>query len=277
MVEVGQQVTFDATPAGAGVGGNLQYRWDFDGDGRWDHPAGDDAWSSQAVVQHTYEAARDYRVIVRVRDPRWHTQNQRVETIVVADPGASSVEAALMLLAAILALPLFGALVVALMPRKEERACRHMGLVFTLLTFFASCGLAAFNYKLGRAATRAGRALDQCPGHQLSPGCRWAEPLAGAVDDVPGAGGAAQQLLGSHRAGQGFRRGHAGARGRDDRRLCVPRPVPVLRVLGADARAHVPIDRGVGTRRQDLRGDQVRALYRCGLAADAGAPWSTST
>jgi len=49
-----------------------------------------------------------------------------------------------MLLTAIVLLPLLGALVVALLPRAEERATRHLGFAFTLLTFAVSLGLAAF-------------------------------------------------------------------------------------------------------------------------------------
>lgn len=49
-----------------------------------------------------------------------------------------------MLLTAIVLLPLLGALVVALLPRAEERATRHLGFCFALLTFAVSLGLAAF-------------------------------------------------------------------------------------------------------------------------------------
>ncbi|MBW2731801.1 MAG: NADH-quinone oxidoreductase subunit M [Deltaproteobacteria bacterium] len=48
-----------------------------------------------------------------------------------------------MLLIAILAIPLVGAIAVALMPRKDEQGARHMGMVFTLLTFFVSLALIA--------------------------------------------------------------------------------------------------------------------------------------
>ncbi|MBK8479820.1 MAG: NADH-quinone oxidoreductase subunit M [Proteobacteria bacterium] len=50
----------------------------------------------------------------------------------------------MMLLTAIVLLPLLGALVVALLPRAEERAARHLGFCFALLTFAVSLGLVAF-------------------------------------------------------------------------------------------------------------------------------------
>jgi NADH-quinone oxidoreductase subunit M len=50
-----------------------------------------------------------------------------------------------MLLTVILAIPLLGAIVVALMPKHEETGCRHMGMFFSLATFATSLGmLAAF-------------------------------------------------------------------------------------------------------------------------------------
>jgi NADH-quinone oxidoreductase subunit M len=46
-----------------------------------------------------------------------------------------------MLLTAVLALPLLGALVVAVLPRTEEQQCRHVGMFFTLAALAASLGL----------------------------------------------------------------------------------------------------------------------------------------
>jgi NADH-quinone oxidoreductase subunit M len=56
-----------------------------------------------------------------------------------------------MLLIAILALPLVGAIAVSLMPRQDERAARNMGMVFAAITFLVSLGLlSAFNSKVGQ-------------------------------------------------------------------------------------------------------------------------------
>ena len=53
-----------------------------------------------------------------------------------------------MLLLGILLLPLVGAIAVALMPRSDERGARHMGMVFSSLTFLESLGLVAgFNIR----------------------------------------------------------------------------------------------------------------------------------
>lgn len=46
-----------------------------------------------------------------------------------------------MLLLAVLTLPLLGAIAVALMPRTDERGAKHMGMVFTVLTFLTSIAL----------------------------------------------------------------------------------------------------------------------------------------
>jgi NADH-quinone oxidoreductase subunit M len=48
-----------------------------------------------------------------------------------------------MLLIALLALPLVGAIAVALMPRADSRGARHMGMVFSCLTFLLSLALIA--------------------------------------------------------------------------------------------------------------------------------------
>jgi NADH-quinone oxidoreductase subunit M len=48
-----------------------------------------------------------------------------------------------MLITAILAIPLLGAVVVALLPRDEKEQCRHVGMFFSILTFLVSLGLLA--------------------------------------------------------------------------------------------------------------------------------------
>ena len=48
-----------------------------------------------------------------------------------------------MLITAILAVPLVGAIAVALLPRTEEQQCRNVGLFFSLVTFTVSLGLVA--------------------------------------------------------------------------------------------------------------------------------------
>jgi NADH-quinone oxidoreductase subunit L len=83
-VTIEQAVVFDATPAVTSARRKLEYRWDFDGDGTWDHPPeGSDSWSTSAVVRHRFAKPSTYRVVLRVRDPRWQTWTDEVRTIEV--------------------------------------------------------------------------------------------------------------------------------------------------------------------------------------------------
>ena len=61
----------------------------------------------------------------------------------------------------------------------------------------------------------------------------------------------------------------AGARSGHARRVRLARPVPVLPVLGRDARADVFPHRRLGIRAAHLRGDQVHPLHDGGQRADA--------
>ena len=58
-------------------------------------------------------------------------------------------------------------------------------------------------------------------------------------------------------------------RGRPDRRLRGPRPLPVLHLLGGRPRPDVPDHRDLGRLEPDLRDDQVRPVHPRRLAADA--------
>ena len=69
--------------------------------------------------------------------------------------------------------------------------------------------------------------------------------------------------------GQGVLDLHPRARGGDDRRLRLARPVPVLRVLGRDAHPDVLPDRDLGLRPAHLRRGQVHALHDGGQRPDA--------
>ena len=66
------------------------------------------------------------------------------------------------------------------------------------------------------------------------------------------------------------------ARGRDDRRLRLARPLPLLRLLGAGPRPDVRDDRRLGRRRPHHARGQVLPLHDVGLDADARARSSTS-
>jgi NADH-quinone oxidoreductase subunit M len=60
-----------------------------------------------------------------------------------------------MLLTIILALPLLGALCVAMLPKSEEQQQRHLGVFFSLLSFFASLGL-LFGFDAGNPDMQLG-------------------------------------------------------------------------------------------------------------------------
>ena len=103
-------------------------------------------------------------------------------------------------------------------------------------------------YKLGvgRAVGRPGRADDD-PVVDLHPGQLQADPDPdqGIHDLVPR------------------------PRGRDDRRVPGPGPVPVLHLLGGRPRPDVPDHRDLGRRQPDLRDDQVRPVHARRVAAHA--------
>lgn len=61
-----------------------------------------------------------------------------------------------MLISILLALLLIGAVVVALLPREEEEQARHVGLFFSLITFFVSLGIL-----VGFDATQAGMQFEE--------------------------------------------------------------------------------------------------------------------
>ena len=71
-------------------------------------------------------------------------------------------------------------------------------------------------------------------------------------------------------AGQGVLRHDAAADDRHAGRLRQPRPLPLLRLLGAQPDPDVPGDRDLGRPAADLRDRQVRDLHAGRVAADAG-------
>jgi PKD repeat protein len=56
----------------------LEYRWDFDGDGTWDHPktakdAKAPSYTTAPDATFVYDKAGEYKIVLEVRDLRWHT------------------------------------------------------------------------------------------------------------------------------------------------------------------------------------------------------------
>ncbi|PIE19455.1 MAG: NADH-quinone oxidoreductase subunit L [Proteobacteria bacterium] len=91
--EPGQRVVFDASREVRSDQRHLEYRWDFDGDGTWDLPKtkddhGHTLWSPSATAGHVFQRPGRYRVILKVRDKRWHTTSRKTITLQVGDPKA---------------------------------------------------------------------------------------------------------------------------------------------------------------------------------------------
>jgi NADH-quinone oxidoreductase subunit L len=76
-IRVGQRLVFDASREFVGDQRQLEYRWDFDGDGAWDTP-----WSATATATHTFARKETFKVKLLVRDRRWGTtatESRKVE------------------------------------------------------------------------------------------------------------------------------------------------------------------------------------------------------
>ncbi len=94
-VMVGERVFFDARPAVDKDKRALEYRWDFDGDGKVDEPKPTAqpaehgrAWSIKPVASFSYPKPGRYRVVMDVRDKRWGTDARETRVIDVIDPNA---------------------------------------------------------------------------------------------------------------------------------------------------------------------------------------------
>jgi NADH-quinone oxidoreductase subunit L len=76
-VRVGQRLVFDASREFVGDQRQLEYQWDFDGDGVWDT-----SWSPTATTSYTFARKETFKVRLRVRDRRWGTmatESRKVE------------------------------------------------------------------------------------------------------------------------------------------------------------------------------------------------------
>jgi NADH-quinone oxidoreductase subunit L len=87
-VKPGQPVQFEAELKSRGPR-QIEYRWDFDGDGEWDAE-----WSRSDTASHTYDKKESYKVRLQIRDARWpgrtHTESKTVQVMdrPQAGPGA---------------------------------------------------------------------------------------------------------------------------------------------------------------------------------------------
>jgi NADH-quinone oxidoreductase subunit L len=67
-IKAGERVVFDASPAAVPGQRTLQYCWDFGGDG-----ACDTDWSSKPTAEYVFPDRATYKVVLHVKDLRWHT------------------------------------------------------------------------------------------------------------------------------------------------------------------------------------------------------------
>ena len=119
-------------------------------------------------------------------------------------------------------------------------------------------------------AVRRAAALDPGLGHQLPRRRRRPVALARDPDHLADAARSPRLVARDQEPRARVRGLHAAARGGDDRRLRVPRPLPVLRVLGGDARPDVLPDRDLGPRAAHLRRGEVLPVHLRRQRADAG-------
>ena len=128
---------------------------------------------------------------------------------------------------------------------------------------------AGFDSASRRVPVRRARAVDSGVRHRLLRRHRRHQPAAGRAHRVPDADCAALVVGGRREEGEGVLDLHPRARGGDDRRLRLARPLPLLRVLGRDAHPDVLPHRDLGLRPAHLRRRQVHALHDGGQRADA--------
>jgi PKD repeat protein len=66
-VSLGQRVVFNASRGGEVDRRELEYQWDFEGDGKYS------TWSPSAVESYVFVRKGAYTVRLRVKDRRWQT------------------------------------------------------------------------------------------------------------------------------------------------------------------------------------------------------------
>ena len=167
-------------------------------------------------------------------------------------------------------IPLAGALLLTLLPRRD-RDIRVFSLVVSLLTFVLSLHLpvhfhraqAGFQYEVDSA-------MDSHAQYSLPPGRGWNFHVAGGADHLPHAAVRADFVEIDSRAGEGVLHPAAGAGNRDDRRVRGPGPVPFLLLLGSDADSDGAADRNVWPRQQDLCRRQILYVHHDCFGVHAG-------
>ncbi len=176
------------------------------------------------------------------------------------------------ILSSLVALPIAGALLLLLVRDEPEHEplVRNIALIVSVLVFAETLLLwSRFDPAIGRLPVRRAARLDSRVRHQLFRRRRRHQPVAARAHRFPDAARAARLVgIGAPKDPRVLHV-RAAARERDDGRVRLARPVPVLRVLGRDADSDVLPDRHLGLRPPHLRRDQVHALHDGRQRADA--------
>ncbi len=127
-----------------------------------------------------------------------------------------------------------------------------------------------FRQRHAEHAVRREHALDRGLEHQLQARRRRDQHPVRGADHAPHDDLHHGLLDGHPGPGQGVHDRDAVPGGGDHRRVRVPRPVPVLHLLGSHADPHVPPDRRLGRPEPAVRGDQVLSVHPRRKRAHAG-------
>ena len=178
------------------------------------------------------------------------------------------------ILSIILFTPLVGAVVLMLIPGERKNLIRWVANIFALLGFAVSLPLVSWFWQIkgpARLQVRGGRAEHLDPHHwgRLLSRHRWHLVPAHHADHLPRRHRCPLLLDRDRYPGQGILHLVHGAADRHARRLHVAGLLPVLRLLGSHAGAHVPADRNLGWTAPALRRHQVLPLHPVRLRADA--------
>ncbi len=176
------------------------------------------------------------------------------------------------ILTSLIVLPIAGALLLLFFKDEpqNDRVVRTVALGVSVLVFLETLLLwARFDPASADFQFVERSRLDPRLRHQLFRRRGRDQPAAAGAHRVPHAARAAQLVGVGARPRQGVLHLRAAARRRDDGRVRLAGPLPVLRVLGRDAHPDVFPHRDLGLRAPRLRGRQVHPLHDGRQRADA--------